>query len=116
MWNLAPRLDGAIVILEPLAPAHFDALFEASLPPEIWTWWSVEMSGRDAFAVWFEDALRAGAEGTRAHFATLDARSGRPVGSTSYMTLRPEHRGLEIGWTWLTPAAWHTGANAEVQK
>jgi hypothetical protein len=41
------------------------------------------------------------------------ARTGRAIGSTSYLTLRPEHRGLEIGWTWLNPAAWRTGANAE---
>ena len=31
------------------------------------------------------------------------------------MTVRPEHRGLEIGHTWLTPAAWGTGANAEAK-
>ncbi len=115
VWNLAPRLSGELVILEPLAPGHFDALLEVSRPPEIWTWWSVDMSSAPAFGRWFEDALRAGVEGTRAHFATLDARSGHPVGSTSYMTLRPEHAGLEIGWTWLNPGAWQTGANAEAK-
>jgi RimJ/RimL family protein N-acetyltransferase len=31
------------------------------------------------------------------------------------MTLRPEHAGLEIGWTWLNPAAWRTAANAEAK-
>ena len=115
MWNLAPRLSGEIVILEPLAPEHFDALLNASRPPEIWTWWSVEMAGREAFASWFDGALRAGAEAPRAHFSTLDARSGAPIGSTSYLTLRPEHAGLEIGWSWLNPAAWHSGANAEAK-
>jgi RimJ/RimL family protein N-acetyltransferase len=37
------------------------------------------------------------------------------TGSTRFMVLRPEHRGLEIGWTWLTPSAWRTGANAEAK-
>jgi RimJ/RimL family protein N-acetyltransferase len=37
------------------------------------------------------------------------------IGSTSYMELRPEHRSVEIGSTWLTPAAWSTGANAEAK-
>jgi RimJ/RimL family protein N-acetyltransferase len=115
VWNLAPRLSGDLVLLHPLAPEHFDALLEASRPAEIWAWWSVDMSTPAAFRDWFDDALRAREEGTRAHFATLDARSAKPVGSTSFMTLRPEHAGLEIGWTWLTPAAWRTGANVEAK-
>jgi RimJ/RimL family protein N-acetyltransferase len=115
VWNLAPRLEGEIVILEPLAPEHFGALLEASRPPEIWSWWTVEMAGETAFRRWFDDSLRAGVEGTRAHFATLDAQSGEAIGSTSYMTLRPEHAGLEIGWTWLNPQAWRSGANAEAK-
>jgi RimJ/RimL family protein N-acetyltransferase len=73
------------------------------------------MSTPAAFRAWFDDALAAREQGTRAHFATLDARDGVPIGSTSFMTLRPEHAGLEIGWTWLTPAAWQTGANVEAK-
>jgi RimJ/RimL family protein N-acetyltransferase len=37
------------------------------------------------------------------------------VGSTRYLTLRPEHRGLEIGWTWLASSRWGTGANVEAK-
>ncbi len=29
--------------------------------------------------------------------------------------MRPEHDGLEIGWTWLNPSAWRTGANIEAK-
>jgi len=53
--------------------------------------------------------------GHTVRFATLDARTGSPIGSTSYCTLRPDHFGLEIGWTWLTPSAWGTGVNAEAK-
>ena len=73
------------------------------------------MAGEAAFRGWFDDALRARSEGTRAHFATLETRTGRAIGSTSYLTLRPEHAGLEIGWTWLNPAAWRGGANVEAK-
>jgi RimJ/RimL family protein N-acetyltransferase len=115
VWDLAPRLAGQIVILEPLAERHFDALLRRSRDQAAWEWWSVDMSDEPAFRSWFDSALDAGAQGTRAHFATLDARGGEPIGSTSFMTLRPEHRGLEIGWTWLAPSAWRTGANAEAK-
>ena len=31
------------------------------------------------------------------------------------LALRPEHRSVEIGWTWLHPDAWGTGANVEAK-
>jgi RimJ/RimL family protein N-acetyltransferase len=31
------------------------------------------------------------------------------------MTLRPEHRGLEIGWTWHARRVWGTGVNVETK-
>ena len=31
------------------------------------------------------------------------------------MALRPEHRSVEIGWTWLASSAWGTGANVEAK-
>lgn len=48
-------------------------------------------------------------------FATLDRSSGEPIGSTGYHELRKEHRGVEIGGTWLAPSAWRTGANIEAK-
>ena len=41
--------------------------------------------------------------------------SGTPIGSSRYLELRPEHGVLEIGWTWLAPTAWGTGANVEAK-
>lgn len=112
IYELGRRLIGEIVVLEPLAPAHRDELFAAARPTEIWRWWPIN-PGRDrsSFDAWFDAAL----QGTDGHFATLDSASGRPIGSTSFCTPRPEHRGIEIGWTWLTPSAWRTGANAEAK-
>ena len=117
MWeDLAPRLDGELVVLEPLRRDHLDALFEAARPLEIWEFWPFNpASDRRRFEEWLDDGLRAVEEGTLARFTTLDAHTEAPIGSTSFCTLRPEHRGLEIGWTWLTPSAWRTGANAEAK-
>ena len=124
MWeNLASVLDGSVVRLEPLAPRHEAGLFEAARFPEIWRWLPFEPAGgdyypardREAFGRLFEAALAASEKGTEAAFATLDAKSGEPVGSTRYLALRLEHRGLEIGWTWLTPSRWRTGANVEAK-
>jgi RimJ/RimL family protein N-acetyltransferase len=56
---------------------------------------------RELFHEWF-----ASVELGFAHFF-----DGELVGHTSYLNVRPEDRVLEIGNTWLSPAAWGTGAN-----
>ena len=48
-------------------------------------------------------------------FATRDLRSGRVVGSSRYLNVRPADRVVEIGWTWLNPSAWRSGANVEAK-
>ncbi|MBA4115833.1 MAG: GNAT family N-acetyltransferase, partial [Rubrobacter sp.] len=37
------------------------------------------------------------------------------VGSTRYLTLRPSHCALEIGWTWFSCSVWGTGVNMEAK-
>jgi RimJ/RimL family protein N-acetyltransferase len=115
VWNLTPRLEGRIVTLEPLGPEHRDALVEAAQPQQTWDWWSVDMSTPQAVSAWVDSSLEAAERGERAPFATLDSYTAKPIGSTSFMTLRPEHASLEIGWTWLTPSAWNSGANIEAK-
>jgi N-acetyltransferase len=123
MWeNVARRLEGTLVVLEPLEPRHEEGLFEAAREPGIWQYLPFDAGGahspaesREAFRSWFESALAASEEGIEAAFATLDTRTGEPIGSTRYLSLRPAHRGLEIGWTWLAPSYWGTGANVEAK-
>src|SRR5439155_24026802 len=60
-------------------------------------------------------ALANAAEAIESPSATLDASTGEPVGSTRFLSLRPEHHGLEIGWTWLRRSRWSSGANVEAK-
>jgi N-acetyltransferase len=104
--SLPVRLIGRIVVLEPLQPEHVDRLRAAADDERIWRW----MVTRDVDA-WIADALRTTDE--RQPFAVL--HDGEVVGSTSYMSLAPEHRRLEIGNTWMNPSTWGTGANVEAK-
>ena len=114
--ELATRLEGRLVTLEPLTERHVEGLWTAARDEAVWRWMTAD-AGRDenAFRAWIDDALAAAAAGTEAPFAVLRTGDGQPIGSTRYLALRPEHRGLEIGHTWLARRAWGTGANAEAK-
>lgn len=113
-WEqLRPILDGELVRLEPLVPEHAEALREAGGDPEVWRWMPLNATLPEAFERWFGLMLAECEAHRQVSFATIDRPSGATIGHTSYMALRPEHRGLEIGWTWLSPDRWRSGANIE---
>jgi RimJ/RimL family protein N-acetyltransferase len=115
-WDVSVRLAGDVVALEPLRPEHEDGLVEAAAFPEAFTWWPLDLSeGRDEVRAFIEWALKGERLGERQHYATVDARSGEVIGSTSYFLLQPEHRTVEIGATFLTPSRWRSGANTEAK-
>lgn len=114
-WTTS-TLVGQIVRLEPLALRHADDLHEASRDSRIWRWLPiVQPQSREEWRGWMEEALERTEAGLELAFATVLQETGTAVGSTRYLALRPEHRSLEIGWTWLAPSAWGTGANTEAK-
>lgn len=116
MWDeLTMSLRGEIVELQPLRAEHEQTLWQAVQHPEIWSWLAPIGSTREYFAAWFAASLAEEQAGREGVFATVERASGRAVGSTRYMNVRQEHRCVEIGWTWLTPAMWRTGANVEAK-
>jgi N-acetyltransferase len=116
MWEgLTARLEGAIVALEPLEARHEQDLFSAAQAPEIWEWLAPISANRKYFSEWFQASLEESQAGREGVFATIDLASGKPIGSTRYLNVREAHRGLEIGWTWLAPDSWRTGANIEAK-
>jgi N-acetyltransferase len=109
VWNdIAAVLHGRIVTLEPLTREHAGGLLTAAADEQTWRFMVTTDVER-----WLADAFAEHDAGSRVQFAVL--REGRIVGSTSYLSLAPEHRRLEIGNTWMHPSAWSTGANVEAK-
>ena len=105
--ELAAQLDGSIVTLEPLREEHAEELWKAAQAGEIWAWLA-DLNVRERFDLWIELTLEAAA-GREGPFTTRDARTGKAIGSSRYMAVRPADRAVEIGWTWLNPCTWRTG-------
>jgi RimJ/RimL family protein N-acetyltransferase len=113
-WSgLSQRLEGEIVVLEPLGPQHEAGLRAAAADAEIWRWLPVHGHDAATFGAWLELTLAAAEEGREAPFAVRLRETDEIVGTSRYMNLRPEHKGLEIGYTWNTPAVWRRGVNVE---
>jgi RimJ/RimL family protein N-acetyltransferase len=111
---VVPVLVGRVVRLEPLTREHEEALWDASRDPRTWRWLSiVQPRTRAEWAAFLDRALAAADAGTEIPLVTI-GRAG-VVGSTRFLAPRPEHASVEIGWTWLHPSAWGTGANVEAK-
>ncbi|MFL5768589.1 MAG: GNAT family N-acetyltransferase [Chloroflexota bacterium] len=108
-------LEGRKVRLEPLRLDHVPGLAEVGLDPAIWRLTIARPKTEADLREWVELAIRNREAGTEFPFATHDVTTGRPIGSSRYMNIVPEHRRLEIGWTWLAPAWQRTGANREAK-
>ncbi len=112
---LTARLEGSLVILEPLVERHAEGLWEAAQDSEIWSWLFNAGESREKFDRWFGLSLEAARSKREGPFATRTVADGRIVGSSRYLNVRPPDRVVEIGWTWLNPSAWRTGANVEAK-
>ena len=114
-WVLPVVLVGQRVRLEPLALEHLDDLVAVGLDPAIWALTIARPTDRAGIETWLTSALASGASGVDVPFATIDLASGRAIGSTRFMSIVPDHRRLEIGWTWVGTGFQRTGANREAK-
>lgn len=114
-WVEPVVLEGSTVRLEPLSLEHVAMLTEVGLDAELWRWTLSTIQTPGDMRAYVERAVAAGAAGLEVPFATIDRASGRAVGSTRYLSIEPQHRRLEIGYTWIAPAWQRTQVNTEAK-
>lgn len=97
--------------LQPLGEAHREPLRAAcAADPDIWEIYVRDYSGA-AFDRSFSNLID---EPGRAMLAVI--LDGTVVGMSGYLNVMAAHRALEIGTTYLTPAARGTGINARMKR
>ena len=110
-------LEGVHVRLEPLGPEHAADLLAAGGDDETWLYMPrPALKTLEEALDMVREAVIAARAGTEVPFAIVDRASGRAAGSTRFLDLQREHRGLEIGWTWLGPAWRRTAVNTECKQ
>ena len=114
--SLVPLVvEGPTIRLEPLGVHHLDGLCDAGLDPELWRLTSTRVEGRAGMQRYLDAALADQRAGSALPFATVLRATGEIIGSTRFGNAAPEHRRVEIGWTWLGRAWQRTGANTEAK-
>ncbi len=108
-------LKGKVVHLVPLERSHLFALADVGLDPALWALIPAPVFDLDSMQHWLESALEQQASGTALPFVTLEQPSGKVVGSTRFAAWVPEHRRVEIGWTWIAPPWQRSAVNTEAK-
>jgi RimJ/RimL family protein N-acetyltransferase len=114
-WVEPVTLEGRIVRLEPLSVQYLDDLARVAFEGDLWRWTLVQPTEREGLSDWIVAAVAGAEAGSEMPFATIDQASGRAIGSTRFMSIVPEHRRLEIGWTWVGRDWQRSGANREAK-
>ncbi len=105
-------LEGSNVRLEPLSIEHFDGLLLAARGYD-WQWLSADLSEPSSLKKWLRHTLQLQAAGEEIPFTVFRKSDNSIIGSTRYMDIQPENRGVEIGGTWYSPIVWGTVVNPE---
>ncbi|HEV7587011.1 MAG TPA: GNAT family protein [Longimicrobium sp.] len=108
-------LEGRHVRLVPLTVGHVPALWEAGNDDDLWRWTLSHPQSEDDMRRYVEAALAKQAAGGGLPFATLEAESGRVIGSTRYHNWEPPHPRVEIGYTFVSRPWQRTPANTEAK-
>ena len=112
--SLTPvTLTGKLISLEPLGQSHAQGLYNRGRSAGDWVYMprSCFVDLADA-RQWVDEALDSLQQ---LPFAIVENAKGKVAGSTRYLNIRPEHRSLEIGWTWLGQEWQRTGVNTEAK-
>jgi RimJ/RimL family protein N-acetyltransferase len=114
VFDQPPTLDGELVRMEPLAERHREPLRSALSDAAVWRWVKIDAAREpELFDGWFDQALANVAGRSEFAFATVRRGDNAAIGSSRYLSFRPDDLGLEIGWTIVSRAAWGSGANSE---
>ncbi len=114
-WVLPVTLTGRRVRMEPLTERHLEDLARVAFDDAVWRWIIAKPMDDAGLRAWFDQARANADETTEVPFATIDLASDRAIGSSRFMSIAPEHRRLEIGWTWVATASQRTGVNREAK-
>lgn len=112
-WFKNIELEGRIVKLIPLNKFHKDGLLHAASDGKLWELWFTSVPSKENIDQYINNALNEKENNRGFPFVVTDKNTGEIIGSTRFCNATPEHRRLEIGYTWYSKKSQGTGVNTE---
>jgi N-acetyltransferase len=112
-WVKPKVLEGEGLRLEPLSQDHAQGLYNRGRTAADWAYMprSCFVDLADA-RQWIDAAVD---NPLHMPYAIVETHKNKAVGSTRYLNIRPEHKSLEIGWTWLGHEWQRTAINTQAK-
>ena len=110
-WLYPVTLQAQSVKLIPLQQSHKERLLEAAADGQLWDLWYTSVPSPTTIEAYLDFALNEQANQRALPFAVVDTATEKIIGSTRYCNAEPEHRRLEIGYTWYAQSYQRTGVN-----
>lgn len=109
--DIQPILGNDVVLLRPLTPADFEALYQTASDPKIWEQHPTpDRWKREVFANFFNGAVES-----KGAFVIIDKATGEFAGSTRFYELDETGRSIKIGYTFYATKYWGHGFNPMVK-
>ena len=112
-WIDISILEGDTIALLPLDASHQDALLTAAKDGILWELWYTSVPSSATINNYLDKALAEKENGQAYPFVVFHKKTKQIIGSTRYYNLQPEHRRLEIGYTWYAKSHQRTRVNTE---
>lgn len=112
-WIEIGALNGAIIQLLPLEISHGTALLEAASDGRLWDLWYTSVPSSKTIDAYITTALEEKNAGNSYPFVVWHKQKQQIIGSTRFYNLQPQHRRLEIGYTWYAETYHRTVVNTE---
>lgn len=105
------RLENDAVQLRLIAHGDVEGILEAANDPNIWVHMPYTLLTEEEVVQYVEKAVEEHETDQAYKFVIINKKTGKIIGSTTLFDISLQHKRLEIGHTWITPAYWRTDIN-----
>ena len=105
-------LTGPTLVLRPLQPDDFEALYSVASDPLIWEQHpEPTRCQREVFRKFYDKGIESNGA-----YAVIERATGKVLGSSRYYDWNPGKREIAIGYTFLARAYWGGATNREMKQ
>jgi RimJ/RimL family protein N-acetyltransferase len=116
MLNFNKVIQSDQVILRPLQQTDFEAMKLLTIHPEMWYYFTADLSDELELKNWIQNALQELKEKKSLPFTIIHATHQKIIGTTRISNISPKDQRVEIGWTWIAKEYQGTGINSHVKN